>query len=153
MQKLQTYTNTQRTIRAFRFPFANEPFPDSWPEEFTEIKRIGIVGWSFQSPFGQRTAAYGMWMVLDGEKCYPVSDSEMQTQWELALGEIPNRRSFEDELVCLLNKYSKENDSNTPDHILATYLIDCLLAWNVGVQAREEWYSRSFKPGSISDGQ
>ena len=64
-------------------------------------------------------------------------------------GEIPNRRSFEDELVCLLNKYSKENGSNTPDFILADYLIKCLETWNVIIAAREDWYGRKHLPGRI----
>ena len=33
---------------------------------------------------------------------------------------------FEKELTDLLNRYSKENGSNTPDFILARYLIGCL---------------------------
>lgn len=64
-------------------------------------------------------------------------------------GEIPNRRSFEDELVCLLNKYSKENGSNTPDFILAEYLIRCLETWNQFIAAREDWYGRHHLPGRI----
>lgn len=69
---------------------------------------------------------------------------------EFCLGDVPNRRNFDDELVCLLNKYSKENASNTPDFILAGYLKSCLLAWNEATKDRETWYGREFKPGSIS---
>lgn len=50
---------------------------------------------------------------------------------------------FEKELEGLLNRYSRENDSNTPDFILARYLVGCLEAWNAGVTRREEWYGRS----------
>ena|SRR5690348_8302421 len=62
---------------------------------------------------------------------------------------IPNRRNFDDELVCLLNKYSKENGSNTPDFILADYIGRCLENWNLTVVNREEWYGRTFSPGSL----
>ena len=61
----------------------------------------------------------------------------------------PNRQSFGDELACLLNKYSKENGSNTPDFILAEYLTQQLEVWNLVVRAREEWYGRKFSQGSL----
>jgi len=48
--------------------------------------------------------------------------------------------TFEQELEQLINKYSKENGSNTPDFILAEYLVRCLRAFNVGVKKREDWY-------------
>lgn len=50
--------------------------------------------------------------------------------------------SFEKELEQLINKHCKENDSDTPDFILAEFLSVCLVAWNAGVCAREEWYGR-----------
>lgn len=53
------------------------------------------------------------------------------------------------ELASLLNKYSKENGSNTPDFILAEYLIHCLKAWDCAVQSREEWYGRKFAQGVL----
>jgi hypothetical protein len=62
---------------------------------------------------------------------------------------IPNRRNFDDELVCLLNKYSKENGSNTPDFILADFIGRCLENWNLTTVTREEWYGRSFSSGSL----
>ena len=58
--------------------------------------------------------------------------------------DTPNRRNFSDELTCLLNKYSKENGSNTPDFILTEYLMQQLEAWNLAVKAREERYGRRF---------
>ena len=50
--------------------------------------------------------------------------------------------SFADELETLINRYSMENGSNTPDFILAHYLLACLNAWNVGIGQRESWYGR-----------
>lgn len=55
---------------------------------------------------------------------------------------------FSKELEQLINKYSKENDSNTPDFILASYINDCLLAFSNAVSNRDGWYG--FKP--FSDG-
>ena len=51
--------------------------------------------------------------------------------------------TFELELESLINRYSKENDSNTPDFILAHYLLGCLKVWNDCVTDREKWYGRT----------
>jgi hypothetical protein len=53
-----------------------------------------------------------------------------------------NQYDFKKELAQLINKYSRENGSNTPDWILAEYLVHCLNAWNSSVNARERWYGR-----------
>jgi hypothetical protein len=50
--------------------------------------------------------------------------------------------TFERELESLINRFSQERFSNTPDFILAAYLLACLAAWNAGVTRREEWYGR-----------
>ena len=50
--------------------------------------------------------------------------------------------AFEDELLTLLNRFSQENESNTPDYILRDYLLDCLHAYNRALQIREKWYGR-----------
>jgi hypothetical protein len=52
------------------------------------------------------------------------------------------------EIEGTLNKFSAENGSNTPDFILAQYLIDCLAAYDRAVMAREKWYGREPKPAS-----
>ncbi len=58
--------------------------------------------------------------------------------------------SFEDELGAVINRYSQEQASNTPDFILAQYLIGCLAAWNTAVQQRETWYGRDARPCHIA---
>lgn len=52
--------------------------------------------------------------------------------------------SFEKELTELINKYSLENGSETPDYILAKYLNDCLTTFNKATKKRDKWYK--FKP-------
>lgn len=52
---------------------------------------------------------------------------------------------FETELQRLINKFSLENDSDTPDFILAQYLTECLITFNSMVLRREEWYGRTKK--------
>lgn len=53
----------------------------------------------------------------------------MKTQFELRLEE-------------LINQYSMENGSDTPDFILAGYLSKCLENFDATVKQREEWYGR-----------
>lgn len=53
--------------------------------------------------------------------------------------------AFKKELGELINKYSLENLSDTPDYILADYLIDCLNTFGRTIDARRRWFS----PGEI----
>lgn len=41
-----------------------------------------------------------------------------------------------------INKHSLENESDTPDFILAEYLTDCLRVFDKAIVKREEWYGR-----------
>ena len=49
---------------------------------------------------------------------------------------------FQKDLATLINEYSKENDSDTPDFILARYLNAVLDNFNAAVMDREQWYGR-----------
>jgi hypothetical protein len=55
--------------------------------------------------------------------------------------------SFFDELTALLNRHNQENGSDTPDWMLAEYLLACLQTWNATIQLREKWYGRSIGRG------
>lgn len=54
---------------------------------------------------------------------------------------------FERQLRALLNITSQENESNTPDFILAEYLSQCLDAFNLAVVCRDKWYGIKPRPG------
>lgn len=54
---------------------------------------------------------------------------------------------FRIDLESVINRYSKENGSNTPDFILAQYLNDCLYAYDKAVRRRDEWYNGAKKAG------
>jgi len=54
--------------------------------------------------------------------------------------------SLEEELRAVINRCSAENGSNTPDFLLAGYLVSCLEAFDVAVRQREIWYGRGPKP-------
>ena len=49
---------------------------------------------------------------------------------------------LESAISSALNRFSAENGSNTPDWILAQYLLGCLAAWNAATKQRETWYGR-----------
>jgi hypothetical protein len=46
-----------------------------------------------------------------------------------------------EEFRTIINKYSLENDSNTPDFILAEYLLDCLIASTILIGGRCVWHN------------
>lgn len=48
--------------------------------------------------------------------------------------------AFVDEIRSTINRHSKENGSNTPDFILASFLNDCLKAFDLATKEREKWY-------------
>ena len=48
---------------------------------------------------------------------------------------------FKKELTSLINRYSRENISDTPDFILAEYLMKCLENFEVMVDTHAVWYS------------
>jgi len=55
---------------------------------------------------------------------------------------------FRDDLSSLLNRYSRENNSNTPDFLLSQYLSACLAAFDRAVAQRDSWYGIHPKPGA-----
>lgn len=47
---------------------------------------------------------------------------------------------FRRKLEALINEFSLESGSNTPDFLLSDYLADCLLLFDKTLKAREMWY-------------
>jgi hypothetical protein len=47
---------------------------------------------------------------------------------------------FEKELAALINKYSLENESNTPDFILAAFLVESLRVLGTTMRQRDGWF-------------
>lgn len=52
---------------------------------------------------------------------------------------------FQKELETLINRHSKENESDTPDFILAQYIQNSLYAFTTAIVQREKWYNRGKK--------
>jgi hypothetical protein len=60
----------------------------------------------------------------------------------LAIEWPPIPKAFYNELAELIRKYSLENRSDTPDFMLANFLIGCFESFNQSLRARESWYGR-----------
>lgn len=56
-----------------------------------------------------------------------------------------SKTSFERELAEVINRHSMENGSDTPDFLLAEYLLSCIESYNRAVRCRERWYGRKAK--------
>ena len=59
--------------------------------------------------------------------------------------------NFQKELQDLINRYSLETGSNTPDFILAAYMGACLAAFNAATADRDRWYGVELRPGMSRD--
>jgi len=51
-------------------------------------------------------------------------------------------KSLADDLRDVINKHSADNEANTPDFILAQYLLQCLNAFSSAVARRDTWFDR-----------
>ena len=45
-----------------------------------------------------------------------------------------------EDLQHLINRHSRENASDTPDYVLAEYLMNCLSAFEIATRTRDGWY-------------
>lgn len=77
----------------------------------------------------------------------PMSRTEMIEHCEtlesaLRKAEGRNESELRTAIQHACNCACAENDSNTPDFILAEYLIDCLKSFDKAVNRREQWYGR-----------
>ena len=62
-----------------------------------------------------------------------------------------NETAFRTELESLINRYNMEAGSDTPDFLLAEFLVCQLRTWDQYVTRREQWYGRKETGGN--DGQ
>lgn len=57
--------------------------------------------------------------------------------------EPPEPNKFEKELEQILNRHNKDNDTQTPDFILAQYLLSCMEAYRTAQRMRQKWFGGS----------
>lgn len=55
-------------------------------------------------------------------------------------------QSFKNELTQLINKYGIDAKANTPDYLLAEYVVDVLSSHIAMTQTRDEWKERQQAP-------
>lgn len=61
---------------------------------------------------------------------------------------------LEREIQQAINRACRENASNTPDFILAEYLMACLEAYERASRTRETWFGRFLTPaGPVTGGE
>jgi hypothetical protein len=57
-------------------------------------------------------------------------------------GNTMNNDILAREIASVINKHSRENESHTPDFILAEYLVQCLTAFEAATKTRAKWYNK-----------
>jgi len=60
--------------------------------------------------------------------------------------------SLERDITSLLNRYSAESVSDTPDFVLAEFLLGSIKVFNESIHSREMWYGRKCGGGSAING-
>lgn len=60
-----------------------------------------------------------------------------------------NQPEFRTELEKLINRSSMESGSNTPDFILAEYLVGCLAAYDHATKTRDAWLGKGPRVASV----
>ena len=58
---------------------------------------------------------------------------------------LRKRTQLKNDVCAAINKACAENGSNTPDFILAEYLMNCLNAYEKAHNANEKWYGKELK--------
>jgi len=52
------------------------------------------------------------------------------------------RYALMDDLRGVINRHSRENESDTPDYLIAEYMLGCLEAYERTVVLRDKWHGR-----------
>lgn len=65
----------------------------------------------------------------------------LEENWLEESQEPPEPKTLRDRITRAINATSSENGSDTPDFILAEYLVDCLAAFDKAVQRRTQWHN------------
>ena len=70
---------------------------------------------------------------VDADRLLEIAEEEDEEEEKTPL--------FLDALETLINRYSLENESDTPDYILAEYVANCLTTFSEAVRERDAWHS------------
>lgn len=97
-----------------------------------------------EKPFGELLAASSLGEPDVEEAVAATPPAVAQGIVERAAALQQREAEFRTELSALLNRYSRENASNTPDYILAAYLVACLEAFDTATNLRGHWYEGEY---------
>jgi|GEM_PF-1783292 hypothetical protein len=96
-------------------------------------------------------------LIFSEGKLYKISLSNLKEKKDMAdnidrIVDLPKedlgkRERLIEKFAQVINQESLENQSNTPDFILAEYLVSCLEAFNRASTSRETWYGKKLEPG------
>jgi len=78
--------------------------------------------------------------VLENDELAWSADPTLIREIVEAIGEPPRHPplDLEQDLAMVLNRYDQDSRSDTPDYVLARYLIACLAAWHEGIKLRNQ---------------
>jgi hypothetical protein len=115
-----------------------------WDEDrqaWVDVPARFVLSWTDQATGIQ---AVQPWAVEDvarlGVESCAVNIRMARRRWRERKGRTHMAEGLVQDVAALLNRYSQENGSNTPDFLLAEYLIACLATWNTMVVKRDQWY-------------
>lgn len=106
-----------------------------WPTKSDMAQEARVGGWAISYPDGFRSICPEQQF---GEGYMP----------RLMIPAPP--KNLEQAIERAINAFSAEGGSDTPDFLLAEFLVRVLGCWNAGIVARERWYGRP--PGSPTGG-
>ena len=64
-----------------------------------------------------------------------------------------DRPDLRRDIEAAINRHSAENGSNTPDYVLAEYLMDCLMAFDKATKQRADHYNPAFRASARLPGE
>ena len=71
-----------------------------------------------------------------------VNSNEPASEENLVYEKTIRLQNFRKRLESLINEFSLENESDTPDFLLSEYLVRCLSVFDEMLNKRETWYGR-----------
>lgn len=74
------------------------------------------------------------------QQCVALANDMYKDATSLPADQVSERPGFEKELEGLINRYSMEAGSNTPDYILVDYLKNSLENFHRATRLRDNWY-------------
>jgi hypothetical protein len=87
-------------------------------------------------------------------------DAAAAAFWDAISKSVPNLTApppaetpFGMDLTSLINAYSRENGSDTPDFILAGLIVDILAAFDKATVARDRWYGHKGLRAKVAAGE